>query len=80
MIMMVLPVDSARGPPGAGGPSGSLWATGTGTWHARGRGRCPLSDRQAQPDWIGGGSESTRRQTMQTHSCGSMPAEAIRRT
>ena len=35
----------------------------------------PVSDRHAQPDWIGGGSES--RQTMHTHSCGSMPAEAI---
>ena len=35
----------------------------------------PVSDRHAQPDWIGGGSES--RQTMHAHSCGSMPAEAI---
>jgi hypothetical protein len=36
----------------------------------------PVSDRHAQPDWIGAGSES--RQTMHRHSCGSMPAEAIR--
>jgi len=34
-----------------------------------------VSDRHAQPDWIGGGSES--RQTMHTHSIGAMPADSI---
>ena len=33
----------------------------------------PVSDRQAQPDWIGGGSKS--RQMMHAHSCGSMPED-----
>ena len=31
----------------------------------------PVSDRQAQPDWIGGGSES--RQTMHAYSIGTKP-------
>ena len=38
----------------------------------------PLSDRHAQPDWIGGGSES--RQMMQALAsplCGAIAAEAI---